>query len=280
MMAATKDPYPGNGAVGTPSWYNDLNTGNPATQTHSNTGMYIGVPDLYVVQQGYYQSNTGHPSQRGNQPIFGVPHYTNSMVNALWGKGPEQVFNTQYMLYSLGYLPTFTPGTMSEKTQKAFEQAATDANRNGITFEQMLINRAKAMGAKGVAGLPGGSGGGGGGGSLARTITQTSVNLTSREGAMSVLANALASELGRQPSQAELTRFVTGLNKQERANPTVSTVTTDATGTEKSRTTKQGNVDSGYEATQFAKSAPLAAERNRFQDSQYFDVIAQMIGAK
>jgi len=277
-MAATKDPYPGNGAVGSPSWYND--NPNAVNPTHSNTGMYIGVPDQYVVQQGVTTSNTGHPSQRGNQEIWGVPHYTNSMVNALWGKGPEQVFNTQYMLYSLGYLPTLTPGTMSDKTAKAFENAAADANRNGITFEQMLSNRQRATGSGGSSGGGGASGGGGGGRSLARTITQTSVNLTSREGAMSVLSNALAAELGRQPSQAELTRFVTGLNRQERSNPTVSTVTTDATGTEKSRTTKQGNVDSGYQATQFAKSAPLAAERNKFQDSQYFDVIAQMIGAK
>jgi hypothetical protein len=283
----------------------DPNTGQPydaAGQpwaTADNTGKYVGVPDQYKVQQGStfdprYVNYAGYST---SQPVYGVPQYSNADVQALWGKGKAQVWDTQYKLYSLGFLPSFVPGTMDTKTEKAALAAFEVANKNGTTLEGMLQQKNPATG-KPLGGGPGSSGPTSSSSVSSSSQTQKSISLTSREAAMSVLGNALSQELGRQPTQDELTRFTTALNRREMANPTV-TKSTSTTSTNASSSTsgshqsnrsssstsgtsisKQGNVDTGYEATQFAKSGALAPERNRFQDSQYMDVIAQMIGAK
>lgn len=264
----------------------------------SNTGSYVGVPDAYKVQIGY-QANPAEATHYGVSaafdPVYAVPQYHYADIQALWGKPSAQVLATQMKLYALGYLPSFVPGTMTQKVQDAAEKAMTDANRNGLTLEQMLAKRNQALGA--APGAAGGGGGGGGGPTSSTSYsssTQKSISLTSREGAYAVLANALGQELGRAPTQAELTRFTNALNSKERANPTVTqqsgvTQTTQSvsgshatshSSSSGTSTSKQGNVDAGYEALQFADSKPLAPERNRFQDSQYMDTIAQMIGVK
>ena len=240
-----------------------------------NSGQYVGVPDSYRVQQGYVNDPrmaAHYGTRQAYVGVYGVPTYTYAEVNSLYGKPKGQVWNYQYQLYALGYLHSFTPGRMGASTESAFLRAAEDANKNGMTFEQMLAQ------GKGGPGSPG-SGARGPGGGGPRTVTQSSINLTSREGAQQILANALAQQLGRQPSDSELTRFTRSLNAHERANPTVTTTHYAAGGTASSSTTKQGNVDTGYEADQFGKKV-APAERNRFQDSQYMDIIASMIGAK
>ena len=93
---------------------------------------------------------------------------------------------------------------------------------------------------------------------------------------MQILQNALAQELGRKPTDTELTRFTRALNRKEAANPTVTTTHYSGDGSSVSSKTKQGNVDPNTSAESFAKTVP--AERNRFQDSQYLNVIANMIG--
>lgn len=249
-----------------------------------SSGTYVGVPDNYLVPQGYskqlhYAGMGANGPIYNPTPVYGQPMYKQSDLSALYGKGPGQVWDTQRKLYSLGLLPTFIPGTYDNKTRDALEKAYAIANANGVSLDGMLANRDNLQKMLAKAGYGGGSGGGGGGGASAgpRTITQTSVNLTSREGAQQILAQALTQQLGRQPTPAELTRFTKALNVQEKANPTVTTQHISASGASQSTTTKQGNVDPQFQADKFAKTTS-PAERNRFQDSQYMDVLANMLG--
>lgn len=252
----------------------------------STTGTYVGVPDNYLVPQGeskqlHYSGMGASGPQYTPETVYGQPMYRKSDLMALYGKGPGQVWDTQRKLYSLGLLPTFVPGTYDQKTRDALEVAYTAANANGVSLDAMLANRDSVQEMLKKAGLGGGGSSGGGSGSSGgpRTVTQSNVTLTSREGAQQVLSQALAQQLGRQPSPDELTRFTRALNVQEKANPTVTVQKINAKGDNQSTVTKQGNVDNAYQADQFAKTTS-PAERSRFQDSQYMDTIAQMIGAK
>lgn len=248
-------------------------------------GTYVGVPNDYRVQVGYARSPQYDQIARHygyNKPtyegVYRSPVYTNSMLNSLLGKGPQQILSWQMAAHDLGYLPTYVPGVITDRTQNALTRLLTRANKNGMTVEQMLHTRKAAFKALGLTdSLSGGGGGGGGGGP--RTVTQSSVNLTSREGAMQILQNALAQELGRKPTDTELTRFTRALNRKEAANPTVTTTHYSGDGSSVSSKTKQGNVDPNTSAESFAKTVS-PAERNRFQDSQYLNVIANMIGVK
>lgn len=305
MTTPQAPPEPASGAYTGPA---------EAWNMQGNTGTYVGVPDAYRVQQGYVNDPAmaaHYGTKQAFVGVYGVPQYRYSDIDALWGKPKGQVFDLQYKLYALGLLPTFIPGTMDMNTQTAAEKAFEVANKNGTTIEQMLNQSNPATGKPLAGGAgPAGSGGVSTSSSSSSSVstsrqTQRSITLTSREGAMAVLSNALAQELGRQPSQAELTRFTKSLNAAQMANPDVST-STSTTATQASQSgssstsgshtsshtssrsssnttgtsiNKQGNVDPAYEATQFAKTT-APAERNRFQDSQYFDVIANMIGAK
>lgn len=223
-----------------------------------------------------YQNNPAMAAHYGTSAaytgVYGTQRYTTGMLDGLYGAPRNQIYSVQGGLYSLGYLTKFVPGVYDQHTRDALERAMADANRNGMSLEQML-NSQRSSGSQFGGGGSGGGGGGGGG-----TTVQRSISLTSREGAMSVLQGALANELGRQPTPKELTDFTKALNAKEQANPTVTTTT--VSGKNVSQTTKQGNVDPNVTATDFAKQTPRAAERNKFQDSQYLDVISQMLGVK
>ncbi len=93
-----------------------------------------------------------------------------------------------------------------------------------------------------------------------------------------MLTQALAQQLGREPSPAEVTRFLHSLNAEERAHPTVTHTHIAAGGAHQSSTTQQSSVEPGAEATSWAKTQPgLAGETHKYQDSLYFDVLGQMM---
>ena len=256
----------------------------------ANTGSYVGVPDAYKAQVGerFDPSKVNYPGYSTTANIYAQPHYHNSEIDALWGKPAGVVAKWQMKAWALGFLPSFVPGTMDDKSREGLMKAMAVANKNGLTLDEMLQRRNLVLGGQpgGKNGSRGNGPGGGGPSTSTSTSTMRSISLTSREGAYAVLANALGQELGRNPTQAELTRFTHALNAKERANPTVtsqsSTTTTSGThsSTSGTSTSKQGNVDTGYQATQFGKTGALAPEFSKFQDSQYMDVISQMIGAK
>jgi hypothetical protein len=84
--------------------------------------------------------------------------------------------------------------------------------------------------------------------------------------------------LGREPSPAEVTRFLHSLNVEERANPTVTHTHISAGGASQSSTTKQSDVDPSSEATAWGKeNKALKGERHMYQDSLYYDAISSML---
>ena len=87
---------------------------------------YVGVPNGYQVQQGsrWDVSQINNPSSSsygrvGTRPIMGAPTYRPADLDSLFGKGPQQVGNTQKLLYALGYLKSFVPGTYDDNTRSA-----------------------------------------------------------------------------------------------------------------------------------------------------------------
>ena len=123
-------------------------------------------------------------------------------------------------------------------------------------------------------------------------MTSTSINLTGRGTAESILRNALMQELGRVPSDKEVGEFKRALNRSERKHPTVTQSTSNTTTTTTSKgshsssstsgssssTTKNSDVDPSEKALDFAQSKPFRRERQQYQDMQYYDAIGEMLG--
>ena len=245
----------------------------------SGSGTYLGVGPGYRVdtgrvQQGVYMG-AGY-GMGGNPmvdvPVYRSPQYTENNVSMLYGKPKQQILGTQQMLYQMGY-STPMNGIYSQATSGALRTAMEDANRNGETLQEMYL---RVMGKNGTGGMNGG-GSGSGASSGPHTSISKSVSLTSRAGAQAILTQQLATELGREPSPGEVSRFLKGLNKTERANPTVTR--TVSTASSSSSTTKQSNVDPGAEGADFAKTA-APAERQDYKSYQYMNVVAQMLGGQ
>jgi hypothetical protein len=231
--------------------------------------------DTGLTQKGSYMG-AGYGmggSPMVDTPVYRRPIYTQADVNMLYGKPKPMVTAIQQALYQLNYMSSSATGNYDRTTQDAYKKALEDANRNGETFQEMY-NRLMSGGGPGGSGSgPGGSGSGASSGP--HTSVSTSVSLTSRAGAQQILTQQLATELGRAPMPNEVSRFLKSLNRQERADPTVST--TVSTANRSSTTTKQSSVDPGAEGADFAKTA-APGERKDFKEFQYMNVVAQMLG--
>ena len=86
-----------------------------------------------------------------------------------------------------------------------------------------------------------GSAPGGGPESLSpKQVVQKNYNISTPEEATSILRTVLAEALGRWPTGAELDNFTAALNSAQRANPTVTTSTTNPEGTSITQTSTGG----------------------------------------
>lgn len=239
-------------------------------------------------------------SQHFGQPaavaVTSPPIYTQQMLDAMWGKGRGAVYDTKGLLYDLGYLPSKDAalGFWTNTSAGALQNAMADANKNGQSLENM--RQTLLSGGK----LAYGPGSGGSQTSVSTSNTSsssdsTSISLTSREGAHAALSQQLANELGREPTNAELTRFLNSLNGTERANPSTShqsgsssstTVSgpggSSTTGSSSSHTSSVSrSTDPSAEAQHWARGqTDLAAERNSYQQAGYFQVISKLLGVQ
>lgn len=93
-----------------------------------------------------------------------------------------------------------------------------------------------------------------------KTSTSTSVMYTPKDMAAKDISTFIQQYLGRGATSKEINDYYTALNQFEKAHPTKSTVTTDITGTEKSRVSTAAVTDSDK---QFLKVAVLS---NALQD--------------
>lgn len=248
---------------------------SPQLSEHGGQSTYLG--------SRFYQS----------PPTYGTPQYTYRDLDSMWGKGQDVVLGNKDMLWRLGFMSATqrdAGGFWTQADNNSMREAMAVANKNGVSFAQLYEQQqrnGKTIGAS-SAGGSGSSGPGGNRYSVSTSSsTSTSVNLSSRESAHAVLSQALANEIGRQPTNAELAQFLRTLNATERANASVSTssgrsvsdrLTGNSTSTSSSKSTSH-SVDPTAEATAFAKgNAALAHERESYQGANYMSVIAKMIG--
>lgn len=246
----------------------------------------VGVPNEPITvqwgqpQRPEYYSQVPRLGQTSGTSVL-APKYTDASLGQyrrMAATDPLKLYSYQQALARANYMsgskvaPVYT-----EDFQKAMAKAMTDANFNGMSLDSLLAMRALGANSGSVGGS--GGGGGGGGGSSTSTSISKSYNITSRPTAQSLLKQTLAQELGREPTAAEVSRFVKSLNKEERANPSISRSTTVSTakGSSSTSTNTPSSVDPGARAEQFAETTS-PDERHMFQQSNYYDVIANMVG--
>lgn len=267
-----------------------LPPGTPDPTSYS-PGIYIGVPNDWKVYSGdvggasdaLFQPNSGYgPSGTplvNAQPTYRYPQYTYDMRERLRGSDKDTAQAWQRALMDAGYLAAgHYTGTFDEATADAAGQAMADANRAGKTLNQLFMDTAASQ-AEWTAAHPK-PGPKAPRVSPARDLTSSSVTLTGRAGAQAVLTNALAQQLGREPTPGEVTRFMHSLNAEERANPSVTRTHIAAGGNSQTSTSTQSDVDPSGSADIFAKTNKATqGERQAYRDSNYFDVINQMLGS-
>src|SRR5688500_18852935 len=116
-----------------------------------------------------------------------------------------------------------------------------------------------------------------------RTVTQTSTafDMSTREDAHAIFLQAAQSLLGRDPTKSEIGAFQKALNAYEKANPTVTTQTTNYMGdtvTGQTSTTK-GGVKEGARQLMAVEDVKKDPEFGAYQAATtYFDAMMQMIG--
>lgn len=170
-------------------------------------------------------------------------------------------------------------------TQAASNMAGYDATKNLMSTLpvawEYAVNRAKTMGVdpmeilawvardglgarfgdnpfpqvevSGSSSSSSGGGGGGGGG----TMTVTTTNITNPDAAKRLVNQAMSSYLGREATAQEIKQFVKALNTEERANPTIQTMS--SSGTSQSQVI-EGGMDAAQFTQEYAQSRPDYAE--------------------
>lgn len=78
-----------------------------------------------------------------------------------------------------------------------------------------------------------------------KTVTSTSLNLSTREDAMGIASAVSQQLLGRDMTPAEVDQLLKKLNAAEKANPSTTTQTTNADGTQQTSITTGGFTDTG-----------------------------------
>lgn len=116
-----------------------------------------------------------------------------------------------------------------------------------------------------------------------RSVTQSSTayDMSTREDAHGIFLQAAQSLLGRDPTKSEITAFQKALNAYEKANPTVTTTTTNYMGddvTGQTSTTK-GGVKEGARGLMAMEDIKKDPEYGAYQAATtYFDAMMEMIG--
>ena len=190
----------------------------------------------------------------------------------------------QRALLSSGKYPPGTPVTLGRKTDFEYgemERLMALANRNGLTWRDVLGQDIQAYNdALASGGIGGSSSGGGGGGDGSSTYTQTQYSQTSLSSARSLLSSVLTNSLGRMPTDEELKRFVQMLNDAESKSPTTTVTSTESSGGTTSSTmrTTPSTVDEQQMANEFAKQIGGGGEYNSYSADNYIAGLMQYLG--
>jgi hypothetical protein len=212
-------------------------------------------------------------------PVVVYPHYNDNSVEQtrrMFLSDQARALDTQRLMAAAGYgSADDVDGLWSTETAANVAKAMSDANMMYMSLSDYLMVKAGYKSARDAQK----NGGGAGSGPRTMTSVNRSVRLTSRATAQALLKQTLANELGREPTSAEVARFVSALNKDEKANPTITTSTTTSNGSSSSTstTTKESQIDPTSEAETYAETVS-PDEAHRYQSGNYYDVIARMVG--
>jgi hypothetical protein len=146
-------------------------------------------------------------------------------------------------------------GRISPEDAGIMTSLMSDANNQGITWEQVLdenIMLARKMDRQTAASSGYGGGGGGGGTTVYK---QVQYNQTSVAQARSLLIGVLTEALGRYPTDKEVNQFLDMLNKQEKKSPSRTITETTTTGDTTRAVTRMSpsTVDAQALAEEFAR---------------------------
>ena len=247
---------------------------------------YTGVTDKNYRVVGGTQRDRYAPGEMGGmrQPVgapqraYQVP--TEKTTDVMRYRGPMRATAAAEMmikLYNNGYLSKI-PGVWGAEAEEAFTKAQYDANQNAMTLDEMFNMRTATLKAMGLQVGPGGILGAPAEEDLTPKVsTSTSISLTSRASAQALMMSALSNELGRGPTEKEVSRFLRALNTQETAMPSTTTSTYYPETGKTVSTSKASPVEAGAEAAEYARGVN-PAERRMYKGAQYFDVISEMVG--
>lgn len=187
------------------------------------------------------------------------PKYTpQAPLETLNRMNVEERKQFQKELIKAHLLPTdalVVPGQMSEELVSRMASLMAGANASGTTWEVHLDQWKQHAKQLEAASSGGGYGGGGGGGGTTK-YTQIQYTQTSVAQARSLLVGVLTEALGRYPTDDEVEKFLTMLNKKEKKSPGKSVTVTTTTGdnTRAVTRTTPTTVDAQALAEEFARS--------------------------
>jgi hypothetical protein len=196
---------------------------------------------------------------KGIPSSFVAPKYMpESVYSTLQWMPVEDRVIMQKKFVAAGLYETNDPikfGRVSPEDNAIMTGLMSEANQQGITWEQALDEKIMlADKAKRIADAYGGGGGGGGGG--ATTIyKQIQYNQTSVAQARSLLIGVLTEALGRYPTDKEVQEFLDIVNKKEKKSPSKTVTETTTTGDMTRAVTRStpSDVDVQALAEQFAR---------------------------
>lgn len=208
-----------------------------------------------------------------------------SVMETLWAMGPEGVKQMQKQMLKAQWYDTndfVKLGVIGPKEIAWMKDLMSYANINGMTWEQQfeLELRASAEAAARAGSGGGGYGGGGGGGGGTTVYKQIQYTQTSLAQGRSLLVGILREALGREPTDTEVAKFMSILNKAESKSPTktVTKTTTEGDMTRAvSRTTPSG-VDPEAMAEEFAQSIRGGKPYEANAQARYLTALLESLG--
>lgn len=239
--------------------------------------------------QYFYSDRTYGPVPEPQIPIRIPQQYLPSFGNYRPGDRGRGAANPYTTVPAYGYIDggagwnRFTPAELKLLDAAAFAFAGYDISKSRPSLYprvfRMAVAQSQNLYAQGIMrdpmevlgdiasgmyfGAPGddsGGGGGsygGGGGGGGGTTTVTTVNLTNADTAKRLINQAMGSYLGREATKEERKKFLKVLNEGERENPTIQTITADASGQSQ---TVEGGFDAAQFSEEFSQSRPDYAE--------------------
>ena len=258
-------------------------SGNSSSSS-SGRNKYLGVPDNYTTTQygGIDEFHQGDPRDpllyRDNRTV--LPRYDTGSEYDIYSLSVENLARLQAGMAAAGLISSTAKihmGVADDTTLNAYKNLLEFSNRYGVDFQTglgMLTDSAAAT-KKMLGAQP----------KQTSTSTSTSVNLTDPQTAHAILRKTITDELGRAPTASEYQSFLSQLNGEEKANPSVSTTTSTYdpnTGHTTSSTTSGGTTAPSPEvfADNLAHSGSLGVERNtKMAGVDYYNAAMAALGA-